>query len=526
MVASDVSSVAAARLKREDWNRTKHDPVFSEWQILVGPSDWEDYSLGKEGAERYRVHNLPKSSGPGVYELGIAVSRTGLGREVGRLNPDRIVVVYLGQADNVRTRLQRYGRTGAHLSNSYPNGQPNYSKSVSLQKGPGLFEEIFSRRCPIVFRWAPMENKREAEKTEAQLLNRFDYGWNTSDNGVRRPNDILRRLDRTAANTTQFPNVVRKLLPFGQKQVGISIKACKLPSPENKLSARADEESDNFLSSVFKFSRSLPRFLSDRSIVIEENTSFCGVVLGDGLVCRRPPVDRRKRCAEHKGMRINGSIPMLVPTLVTVGKSESTLGSESVTVGKWQNVHKAGLDSSCSDQNSSALCKPGVVQTQAASKSSVVSKDTTTMCGVDLGDGIYCTRQPARGRVRCDEHKGLRVNGLGSKLAAEDKSHLSDTGSKFNSCEYEYGNTSAPTCGATLHNGSQCRRQPVQGNKRCWQHKGMRADSSSAGFGSEITSLTCGVSLQNGSVCMRSPAHGRKRCEQHRGRRITNSSYF
>ncbi|XP_041005167.1 protein EFFECTOR OF TRANSCRIPTION 2-like isoform X1 [Juglans microcarpa x Juglans regia] len=613
MVASDESSVAAARLKREDWNRTKHDPVFSEWQILVGPSDWEDHSLGKEGAERYRVHNLPKSFGPGVYELGIAVSRTGLGREVGRLNRDRIVVVYLGQADNVRRRLQRYGSRGAHLGDSYLNGQPNDSRSVSLQKGPGLFEEIFSRRCSIVFRWAPMENKREAEKTEDKLLNRFDYAWNTSNNGARRPTDILRKLDRTAANTTQFPNVVRKLLPFGQKQVGISIKARKLPSPENKLSACADEESNNFLSSVFKFSRSLPRFLSYRSIVIEENTSFCGVVLGDGSVCRRPPVDRRKRCAEHKGMQINGSIPTLVPTLVTVGKSESTLGSESVTVGKWQNVHNAGLDSSCSDQNSSALCKPGVVQTQAASKSSVISKDTTTMCGVDLGDGIYCTRQPARGRVRCDEHKGmrirgsisesvtvgkwqnvhkagfdsscsdqnssalrepgvvqtqasskspvvskdtttmcgvdlgygiyctrqpargrvrcdehkgLRVNGLVSKLAAEDKSHLSDTGSKFISCEYEYGNTSAPTCGATLHNGSQCRRQPVQGNKRCWQHKGMRADSSSAGFGSEITSLTCGVSLQNGSICMRIPAHGRKRCEQHRGRRITNSSYF
>ncbi|KAG6662076.1 protein EFFECTOR OF TRANSCRIPTION 2-like isoform X2 [Carya illinoinensis] len=602
MVASDSSSVAAARLKREDWNRTKHDSVFSQWQILVGPSDWEDYSLGKEGAAWYRVHNLPKSSGPGVYELGIAVSRTGLGREVGRLNPDGILGVYLGQADNVRTRLQRYGRTGAHLGHSYPNGQPNDSKSVSVQKGPGLFEEIFSRRYPIVFRWAPMENKREAEKTEAQLLKTFDYAWNTSNNGVRRPNDIVWKLDRIAANTTQFPKVVRKLLPFGQKQVGISIKARKLPSPENKLSACADEESYNFLSQVFKFSRSLPRFLLDRSIIIEENNSFCGVVLGDGLVCRRPPVDRRKRCAEHKGMRINGSIPMLVPTLVTVGKSGSTLGSvsnhladrkgdnhnaqnlcydsvkdtevvgkcpvsesftpicgvplhdgspcrrqptqgrkrcdehkgmrirgsisESVRIGKSQNVHKAGLDFSCSDQNSSALCIPGVVQTQASSKSYVVSKDTTTMCGLDLGYGIYCTRQPARGRVRCDEHKGLRINGLVSKLAAEGKSHLSDMGSKFSSCEYEYGNTSAPTCGATLHNGSQCRRQPVQGNKRCWQHKGMRADGSSAGFGSEITSLTCGVSLQNGSVCTRIPAHGRKRCEQHKGRRITNSSYF
>lgn len=130
--------------------------LCSNFQVLVGPSDWEDYALGKEGAARYRVHNLPNSSGSGIYELGIAVSQTGLGREVGKLDPDRLVVVYLGQADNVRTRLQQYGRTGAHLGNSYANGCANDSKNVSLQKQLGLFDEILSRGYPIVFRWAPV----------------------------------------------------------------------------------------------------------------------------------------------------------------------------------------------------------------------------------------------------------------------------------------------------------------------------------------------------------------------------------
>ena len=110
--------------------------------------------MGKEGAARYRVHNLPKSSDSGLYELGIVVAQTGLGREVGKLDPDRIVVAYLGQADNVRTRLQQYGRTGAHLGNSYSNGCPNDSQNVCLQKGPGFFDGIFSRGHPIVFRWA------------------------------------------------------------------------------------------------------------------------------------------------------------------------------------------------------------------------------------------------------------------------------------------------------------------------------------------------------------------------------------
>lgn len=130
--------------------------VFQLVQILVGPSDWKDYLQGKEGATRYRLQNLLKSSGPGVYELGVAVSQTGLGREIGKLDPGRIVVVYLGQADNVKTRLQHYGRTGAHLGNNYLKGCPHDSKSVCLPKGPGLFEEILSRGYPIVFRWAPV----------------------------------------------------------------------------------------------------------------------------------------------------------------------------------------------------------------------------------------------------------------------------------------------------------------------------------------------------------------------------------
>lgn len=108
------------------------------FQILIGPSDWEDYSKGKEGCSRYRIHNLPQKSGPGVYELAIAVWTGGLGRDIYRLAPHRILVVYIGQADNVRARLQHYGRTGAHLGNA------------------SLFHHIFSQGYPILYRWAPV----------------------------------------------------------------------------------------------------------------------------------------------------------------------------------------------------------------------------------------------------------------------------------------------------------------------------------------------------------------------------------
>ena len=31
-------------------------------------------------------------------------------------------------------------------------------------------------------------------------------------------------------------------------------------------------------------------------------------------------------------------------------------------------------------------------------------------CGVNLGDGKFCDRQPVKGRKRCEQHKGKRVN--------------------------------------------------------------------------------------------------------------------
>lgn len=121
------------------------------FQILIGPSDWEDHLLNKDGAEKYRTQNLPNcSSCPGLYELGIAVSCPQTGREFDKLKSNFIIPVYLGQANNVRTRLQRYGREGAHLENGFPNSE------LSDSRGQGLFTEIFSRGFPIVYRWAPV----------------------------------------------------------------------------------------------------------------------------------------------------------------------------------------------------------------------------------------------------------------------------------------------------------------------------------------------------------------------------------
>ncbi|KAF2285154.1 hypothetical protein GH714_038866 [Hevea brasiliensis] len=356
------------------------------FQVLIGPTDWEDYSQGKEGVARYRVHNLPTSSGPGLYELGVAVSRSGLGRLVGKLDPDDIVVVYLGQADNVRSRLQRYGRSGAHLGNAYATGHWD-SKNDSPQKGLGLFEEIFSGGHSIVFRWASMKDKRNAEKTEAQLLDTFDYAWNKGSNGARRPNDILQKISKIALSTNRFSSISKRLLFLRPGQVGIKIEANKPLSPE-KCTIPADEDGKSFLKGIFKFNRSQPRLVSDKCGIDQDFIHICGFIMNDGVPCRRPPVPGRKRCEGHKGMRIYGS------------------SSKPISEGSSNYLPGVHLD-----------------------PSTHYEQDYATTCGVNLGDGNFCRRQAVPGRKRCEEHKGKWVNSCVSNPVAEEECHPAYNGS-------------------------------------------------------------------------------------------------
>ncbi|KAA8534864.1 hypothetical protein F0562_029920 [Nyssa sinensis] len=645
--------VVSTRLRREDCKRTKHDSDFSEWKILIGPSDWEDHSLGKEGASRYRVHNLPNcSSCPGVYELGIAIPHTRSGREVGKVGPDYIIPVYIGQADNVRTRLQRYGQTGAHLENGTSNGELN----DCVGKGPGLLTEIFSRGLTIVFRWAPMKNKRDAEKTESRLLDAFDYAWNKGSNGARRPDDIFQKLNQRSSSHTQFPAIVKKLQKICQKQVGVRIKACGPLLLENGSSINTNPESNDLLSRIFKFGRSQPRPVSLKFGITADNDNICGVAIGHGSICRRPAVQGRKRCAEHKGMKVNGSISKFI----TEGKSSGFhLGAESgvgsnpecdghqipscsfytekpqLVAGNCPDTEKffpicgVTLDdgSLCRSQTlqgrkrceehkgrrirgfisaspteerqhyvrgpvlksnncqtnheqvSSDVSTTGGLQSQIFSENSVVNKGYASICGVDLEGGTFCTRRPVVGRKRCKEHEGKRVGKSTSKLfAAGDIPSLFDGSGNSASKNQKYNDMPSPSvsyrnvdissiCGATLTNGSFCRRQPVEGRKRCWEHKGMWANSllargmmingtmskvvedksglfdtsskisscndwkynytssqsvSHKSVVNEDFSSTCGATLIDGSFCRRQPAEGRKRCWQHTSSKISS----
>ncbi|XP_043707573.1 protein EFFECTOR OF TRANSCRIPTION 2-like [Telopea speciosissima] len=519
--------LAVSRLKREECKRTKHDSVFSKWKILIGPSDWENYSLGKEGIERYRIHNLPVScSCPGLYELGIATYFTGyddhggdgggVRRNLRELDPDRIVVVYLGQADNVRTRLQHYGRAGSHLGDGNWVGRSDQEDKSSWlpSGGPGLFQEIFSRGFPIVFRWAPMENKKEAESTEALLLGVFDYAWNKGGNGARRPTDILVELDRISSKTTLLPNIARKLQEwnrhhrFPQKQMGIRIKATPSPALEAESIICSDQKPKILLSRIFKFGRSQPQLLMQECSDEEAHSSICGVALGDGSVCRNKPIEGRKRCGQHKGKRINGSI------------------SKSMIEGKLQ-MHGPGLDGgpiclevpvlersetkgdSKLENLHSQIFKHERLQPPLMMEKYSLNEDYT-LCGVILGDGSVCRSKPVKGRKRCEQHKGKRISTSISKSLLKGKSCAYDLGLEIGSGDMEVRSVSVEIwelddlCPQVIKHD---RRRPQLVTGRC--------------VSVENYSTICGVALGDGSVCNNKPVQGRKRCAEHKGKRTS-----
>lgn len=105
--------------------------------------------------------NLPENF-PGLYELGVArASDEGI-RAARRWNGSGgggVVVVYLGQADSVRARLQQYGRTGSHLDAGNPPPSAGEAETNTRATGNGLFREVFVRGYSLVFRCALVSAK-------------------------------------------------------------------------------------------------------------------------------------------------------------------------------------------------------------------------------------------------------------------------------------------------------------------------------------------------------------------------------
>ncbi|KAL0338972.1 UNVERIFIED_CONTAM: hypothetical protein Sangu_1419300 [Sesamum angustifolium] len=127
-------------------------------------------------------------------------------------------------------------------------------------------------------------------------------------------------------------------------------------------------------------------------------SDICGVAVGHGSVCTTPPVKGRKRCAVHKGMRVNGYI------------------SKLNTEGKGPSI-AANMESSIIPNRLSAdLQDPRLTHGRETPHNEIFAP----VCGFILDDGSPCKMKPLQRNKRCLEHKGKRIHVCQPKFVTEE----------------------------------------------------------------------------------------------------------
>lgn len=164
-----------------------------------------------------------------------------------------------------------------------------------------------------------------AEQVESELLAVFDYAWNKGSNGNRRSRDIPAKLFMAWPSNSSICNPGKKYLFCGTNAVGIKVA---LRKPQ-------DTSSNNTLYKNLK-TPPLPVPVSVRSPVKVATLELrCGVITEKGTPCNTPPVKGRKRCLQHKGMRVRGA-PAVGNALLATEEPNADVSSvkrESVKVG-------------------------------------------------------------------------------------------------------------------------------------------------------------------------------------------------
>ncbi|XP_010448316.1 PREDICTED: protein EFFECTOR OF TRANSCRIPTION 1-like [Camelina sativa] len=408
--------------KRDDYIRTNHDAVFPKWQgfarsmllrkpisetaelrktypdyslisrdlgpkILIGDNK-ENFRKGKDCVGRYRVQEAL----PGLSELGVSV----INHDQGRKNDGLLAT--LGQAESIKYRLRSYGRSITHHDLLKKLGDtPRESGLSQTQKKAGNKTE---------------ENKHDSAE-ERDISSDAAEKESNLQLSPSRPQPVSDRHSHDdLADGSNSASVCGLLLEDGTTCNTTPIKGRK----------RCTEHKGKKLSRVSPV-KLIPSEVPTRRECQETDDDICGVILPDMVRCRRPPVLRRKRCEDHKGMRVNAFFFLLTPT---------------------------ERDEAVKEDKSKLKTCTGLIQEGSG---------LNLVCEATTNNGLPCTRRAPKGSKRCWQHKDKTV----------------DHGSS--SENVQSATTRQLICGVKLYNGSVCEKAPVKGRKRCEEHKGMRIAS-------------------------------------------------
>lgn len=180
-------------------------------------------------------------------------------------------------------------------------------------RGPRLFSEVFALGCSIAFRWAATDSKAEAERSEADLLEIFDYAWKRGGNFRQRSPDILAKIvmgGASGSNDSSYgcfgASSTRTWFFFHRARVGAPISARKPGVKEGNYRSSSSRPDRSRVGNFLPLFRASPQCKTSRN---NEFTKLnipldrCSTLLDNGFPCNALPVKGGKRCHLHKDQR-------------------------------------------------------------------------------------------------------------------------------------------------------------------------------------------------------------------------------
>ena len=166
LVSPPGKKMLLSKVKRE-LSRTS---LFGSYRLFWAGCKWQPFLipnvrvLGFEHATRISIKYLDLK--PGVYEFAITKEQPFFGQK-------KRYKVYVGHSGSIRTRHQKYFKTGDHLLQYF---------DAALKDGCTIW-----RRCKYV------KTKEKAIYWENKILQKYDYAWNAHHNNRKRKINILLR---------------------------------------------------------------------------------------------------------------------------------------------------------------------------------------------------------------------------------------------------------------------------------------------------------------------------------------------